>query len=445
MVRWRLISVIVVFAMILASASPALAQVTIRFVGWGSLQERNNVERVIEQFEAENPDIRVDWIHIPEDYFQMLQIMIAGGTPPDVFWLGTDIYRDFVYRGMVYDITERLAADPVLGAEDYFLQPQENDRIFVGDSAYGIGSCWVSMHLYYNKGLFDEAGLAYPPADPHNPWTWEEFRDTAARLTIDNQGRNALDAEFDKNNIVQWGLFFPTWWKPLMSVMWAHGGEVFNEDLTEFVLDDPKSLAGMENLAELFQMGIVPLSTVLEGVGMTAQQMLSTGRVAMHWDGSWALQDLALLDFELGTGVLPVAEGETPVTPIQAHIHSIYANTAYPDESWELLRFISSEIYQKELVRAGLWLPSQTALTGEEGIAKWWNDDVHPPEYGRVGTEYVEYYGRTILMPPGTNQAFSELGQALDPVWIGRADVVQVILDTLPLMNRALARATQRR
>lgn len=415
----------------------ARAQTTLRFMGWGSLLERQNVEALIRKFEEEHPNIRVQWIHVPsENYLQRLQVMIAGGTPPDVFWVGTDYYREYAKRGLLYDITPLIERDL---DESIFIQPQERERMYVDGRAYGIGSTWVSMHVYYNRDVFEKMGIEPPPADPEQAWTWDQFVETAARLTLDQNGRNALDPQFDPNNVVQWGLHLATWWKPLMTVIWSHGGTVFNEDLTEFTIDHPKSIEAIQRIAELYARGIMPRDATLERIGMQPQQMLATGRVAMTIDGSWALQDLAVMDFPVGTAVLPT--DVEPVTPVQAHMHSIYAGTKHPAEAWELLKFLATEEYQRALVSVGLWLPSHVSMLTDEGISQWWNPSVHPPEYRTVGVEYLLKYGRPVILPPGSVRAFQLLEQALDPVWLGRQSAESAIRGVLPEMNRALAEA----
>ena len=419
------------------------AKTTIRFMGWGSLQEKNNVEKAIARFEQENPDIEIQWIHVPENYLQKLQIMIAGGTPPDVFWVATDYYQEFASKGLLYDITKFLESDPEIGAPDYFIQPQEKDRMYINGKAYGIGSCWVSIHLYYNKDIFEAAGIELPPSDPDAAWTWEEFEEIAARLTVDSKGRTALDAGFDPNDVVQFGVNIPTWWLPLLSVIWSNGGTFYNDDYTAFTVDDPKTLEALDRIADLMKRGIAPRSAAFQQVGMTAQQMLATGKVAMHISGSWELQDLALMDFELGTGIVPRPRDGKPATAIQAHMHGIYAGTKYPKEAWRLLRFISSDEYQRDLVAAGLWLPSHTSLMTEEGINSWWNPAVHPPEYVGVGLDYMDKYGITVVMPPGATKGIQAFEQALDPVWLGRETAADAMKKALPQMNEALREAAE--
>ena len=97
-------------------------------------------------------------------------------------------YRDFVVLGAAMDVTEQLHADPVLGAPDYFLQPQETERATVNDKWFGIGSCWVAPHIYYNADLLAEAGIDPPSPNPAEAWTFDHFREVGRAADVRLEG-----------------------------------------------------------------------------------------------------------------------------------------------------------------------------------------------------------------------------------------------------------------
>ena len=86
--------------------------ITLRKMAWGSPLEKDNIEQGLAAFMAENPAIRVEYIHTPERYDEVLQTMIAGGTAPDVFKIGAP-YPDLSVRGAMMDITDLVANDPL--------------------------------------------------------------------------------------------------------------------------------------------------------------------------------------------------------------------------------------------------------------------------------------------------------------------------------------------
>src|SRR5437667_12458388 len=92
-----------------APAAPAQsgnAQVTISMMGWGSILEKENVQKGLDLFQSKNPDIKVNWLHTPEDYDTKLKTMLAVRTPPAAF--GGSNTADYVSRGVVMDLSDRV-------------------------------------------------------------------------------------------------------------------------------------------------------------------------------------------------------------------------------------------------------------------------------------------------------------------------------------------------
>ena len=184
--------------------------VTISFMGWGNPGEDEGVRNAIAKFEEETPDIKVTWLHTPDNYAEKFLANVAAGTPPDTAFVGSDVYGTYVRDSLLLDITDSLKADPLVGAPDYFIEPQEEDRCTFDGRWYGIGSCWVAPHIYYNADVFAAEGIEPPSNDPDEAWTWEQFLETARMLTVDANGNHPGDSDFDVENVERWGVHWPT-------------------------------------------------------------------------------------------------------------------------------------------------------------------------------------------------------------------------------------------
>lgn len=340
--------------------------VEIEFMGWeASPLETESVKNGLEQFMNENPNIKVTYTPVPnEQYHSKLLTMLAGSSAPDVFFLGSDEYRDFQSRDVLMEITDLLSEDPELSLDDFI--DSSKQIMEVDGGVFGVSSTTVSPVLYYNKDLFDEAGLEYPPSNPENAWSWEEFRDVASQLTIKNGD--------DTEQFGVYGLEALYMNIPLIlgngGDVWADDGSVaLNSDVTRDVWQKVKQLR--------YEDGASPAALTLENIGMNASQMLQTGKVAMIVEGSWALQELATMGFPVGVASLPKI-GDEAVTHGQAHVHAAWNNTEHPEEAWELIKFLSSAEYQSDLIHEGLWMPNRVDMYTEEGIAAWHNEAVHP-------------------------------------------------------------------
>jgi multiple sugar transport system substrate-binding protein len=423
-----------------AAPAPQAGVATISMIGWGSPLEKENVDKGLQLFQSQNPDVKVEWIHTPQDYATKLQTMLAGGTPPDLLWANAIL--DYVARDVILDVTDRIKADPVLGKADYFIEPQETERSTWNGRWYGIGSCWVLPHLYYNVDLLEKAGVEPPSTDAAKAWTWDQFLENARKLTIDVNGRHPGEDGFDGNNVEQWGVSWATWSLMRDVLVYSNDGDAFTPEHTT-KLGEPAAIEAIQALADLAaKHQVAPQATTTEQLGISSQQMLASGKLAILADGSWALQDIAKLGFRYGCGVLPKLK--TAVTAAQAHLHAIHKDTKSPDAAWKLLAYLSSDEYQRGLCKAGLWLPSHTNLLTEEGLATWITPDVHPEGYQQIATDYLANHARNYFFPAGFQEADRLIATALDPVWIGQATAADVLTPELiqqvnDVLQKALA------
>src|SRR5690606_34937624 len=136
------------------------------------------------------------------------------------------------------------------------------------------------MVLWYNKDIFDKAGVPYPPSNP-GEWTWEEFVETARALTVDRNGRRPGDPGFDPNRIQTYGVAFGTWWAPVLPFVWSNGGDWFDETGRQVLIDQPESVEALQNLADLiYKHRVAPTPTQMESLP-AFNILLQTQRVAM--------------------------------------------------------------------------------------------------------------------------------------------------------------------
>ncbi|HHV93870.1 MAG TPA: sugar ABC transporter substrate-binding protein, partial [Firmicutes bacterium] len=277
---------VLIMAMVLVSLlvlTPlAGAKIKLQFMGWeASPFETQSVMKGLKLFMEQNPDIEVEYIAGRfEEHHTKLLTMMAGGAAPDVFFLAAEpFYRDFQKRNVLYDITSFF--DSEFELDDFI--PIDQAKMLIDGHIYGISSCIVAPVLYYNMDLFDAAGIPYPPSHPDEMWSWDEFVAVAKKLTI-KQG----------NRTVQFGAYGFENAPPWIPMIWSNEGEIFSEDYSRCVLaEDDNAKEVLRKILDLRVVhGASPDASYMENMGMSAAQMLQTGRVAMLADGSWALQEL---------------------------------------------------------------------------------------------------------------------------------------------------------
>ncbi|QYR22216.1 sugar ABC transporter substrate-binding protein [Paenibacillus sp. sptzw28] len=407
------------------TAATGKGKVTLKFMGWeASPLETKSVKKGIEKFMKENPNIKVDYQPVPgAQYTQKLLTMLAGNAAPDVFFLGATDYRAFQKRNVLLDLTTMFESEMSLNE---FI-PSAAKIMDIGGKIYGVSSCTVSPVLYYNKAVFDKANMEYPPSDPSKAWTWEEFRDAAKKLTF-----KAGD------KVTQYGAFGLENFYMTAAEIISNDGNIFTGDNAQMALNSAEAKAVMQSVLDLrVKDGASPTAKTLESIGMKANQMLQTGKVAMVVDGSWSLQELATMGFPVGVAALP--KFKNAVTHGQAHVHAASANTKHPQEAWELLKFLSSEEYQTDLISEGLWMPNRKSLYTEDGIKKWYNSKVHPEGFKELVKffESAESYPFALITQNKVNDIITE---ETDKLWYSGQSVDDTMKNIETRSNIELAK-----
>ena len=93
-------------------------------------------------------------------------------------------------QGIIANLQEYIDKDETFDTEcvgDQFKYMLNEDYM----AGYGIGS--ENICMFYNPALFEEYGVEEPPAKYADAWDWDTFVNTAQQLTIDKNGKNALD------------------------------------------------------------------------------------------------------------------------------------------------------------------------------------------------------------------------------------------------------------
>ena len=365
----KMISKVMAAAMVLSAMSMgtmvhAEETVELTFMGWeASPLETKAVEDGIAAFEAEYPNIKVTYTPglAGAEYNAKILTSAAAGALPDVMFVAAESYRQIAGAGALMELTDMF--DSNYSFDDFI----ESSRTImdIDGHVYGISSCTVSPIIYYNKDVFDAAGVPYPSSDPAECWTIDEFREVAKSLTTEDvYGIYGLETVQDTLN----------------AQLLSNGGARYNEDFTESIINSPESKEVFETIKAIrVEDGSAPDAITLDAVGMSAAQMLETGKVAMLCDGSWALQELAASGMNIGMAPLP-SYGEV-LTTGQAHLHCISSTTAHPEEAWQFLQFLSGMDYQGALCKSGLWMPNRYSMYEGEQLEGWYDESVHGDSY----------------------------------------------------------------
>ncbi|MEP5375793.1 MAG: extracellular solute-binding protein, partial [Hyphomicrobiales bacterium] len=143
----------------------ATAETNLTYMMWGDPPEIAVWEKLVENFQVTHPDINIavevsDW----ESYWEKLLVQVAGGDAPDLFAMDAPIYPDWQARGVLLDLTAYLEADSAT-IDGLYEGPLSSYQLEEG--TFGLPRDFQTIVMFYNKAMFDEAGIEYPSAD----WT----------------------------------------------------------------------------------------------------------------------------------------------------------------------------------------------------------------------------------------------------------------------------------
>lgn len=241
------------------------------------------MQKLIDQYQTENPNIKINLIEIPfEDIQNKIMVSVSGGTPPALART-TESVTSFINKATI-DFADYVDKDELLSQ---FL-PSIHNYFVLNDKVCSVPTDVTANGLIYNKTAFEKAGVSVPTS-PDDIWTWEEFE-------------QALKTVMEKGG-VQYGLVIDNPTHRWSTILYEFGGSLANENGGN--LSSPESLAAIEYTKHLFDEGIVPKSTWLGGED--PNNMFRSGQVAAHLSGNWIFINYRdnITDFEWGVTYLP--------------------------------------------------------------------------------------------------------------------------------------------
>ncbi len=319
---------------------------------WGDNDEIEIVQKLVDQFEAEHPDIKINRLHA-SDYMTKLNTMFAAGDPPDLFYLPAEEVPKMAGMGLLAPIDERIDQDVKETGNDWisdFFPVIVNAYRFedgtIGEGPlYGIPKDFTPMVMYANLQLFQRAGVDVP----YDGWTWDEFEEDMKKIT-------ALE---DPNGKV-YGSVIASWALVLRDIVWSHGGDYFNgSDFEDVTIDDPPAIAALERVRRMRfvdQTAYNASSGDAQGLG---EQEFYTGRIGVVGPiGRWRTPRFRSIDsFEWDVVPMPHTPGVPRATAIATTAWSMSSTTEHPDEAFELLKFLCGPDGQVLTARSGLAVP----------------------------------------------------------------------------------------
>jgi len=405
------------------TAAPAAESVTIRYGLWDGNQQPA-YEACAAKFHEANPGITVKveqagW----GDYWNGVQTGMVSGTAPDVFTNHLAKYPEFAAKEQLVDLQPFIERD---GVDTKQYLPGLADLWGRDGKTYGLPKDWDTIAVVYNQDMLDKAGVTVEELN-NAEWNAQDggsFGQIIKKLTLDANGKNALDADFDKTNVVQYGFIPGGGGGAYGQTQWSHwavsNGFKFNDGLyaTKYYYDDPKLAETIQWYANLNLVdGVAPTLADIKSLGANA--LFTGAKGALTTDGSWMIGSYVKdSTFKVGFARLPKGpEGRKSM--FNGLADSIWVGSQHQEESWQWLKFASS--------------PECENIVGSYGV-------VFPAIQSGVDAALAAYEAKGVDVSAFTLQATEANGTFLFPVTDYASEIgpiMDAIMDSIMLGEKS--------
>lgn len=319
------------------------AEGTVNLQLWGFAGEYEFLPQIIENFQAENPTIKVEITDIPEgDYVTKIDTALLAKEPPDVGY----VYEHRWIKNGSFLPLETYLAQQDINLEDY------NQNVMAGcmyeGKVYCIGTYTGAVLLYYNKDMFDAAGVAYPSST--EPMTIDEY---AAMI-------KKLSKPSDDIQKRVWGgdAGAAYWWINRLSMFSPDGRTIEGYVNDEATIHFYEVLLGMQKDGSVMSSSEAQL---MEGTDLLAQGKLATSII----DNAVAIPILETAKVRYGAAPPPVEKkGDPSYIPSWTDSYGVFTNSKHPDEAKKFLAYLVKKGNEKQLELGTLSL--NLKLAGEK-------------------------------------------------------------------------------
>ena len=421
--RWAIQSAFALLVVSSCANQQASNKIKIRYMAWGNPEQLGLEEKLCAQFNIENPDIEVKLLKVPGTaYANKSVVMLASDTAADVLRVDHYNFANLQRKDFFLDLTDLAKNDPTWKESEFFDQPIKEGKI--DGRLFGLNVLFGGNVIYYNKSMFAKAGVE----DPYTLWSkglwnYDKFVETAVNLTKKDS----------QNRFVQFGIAmpqFPSW----IPFIYGFGGELLNKDHTASGLDDPRSIAGLQFLADLrFKYTCCPTPAQ----GANSAFTFESGKLGMSidWMGMTPRYRKAVKDFQWD--VVPIPTGPASgATIVKGNQLVIPKHCKHPQAAWRFARFITSEKTEQLL-----YITNRRSFPTRKAVAtsKEYLDSSLPPSQIHIFVDAVKG-GKQLPIDDRWSEWTTTMNNELDALWSGRERDARIVgKEAAKAVNKVLA------
>lgn len=388
------------------SKSKSDEKTLIKIAFWGDFNELNAINDIAKKIEKEIPRVKLKLEHIPvggdaSRYSQKILTEAASDTAPDIAFCDVNLFVSFYTKGLFISLTPYLRQDQNFSIKNYF--PSLVKRFTVNKEVYILPRDVAPFAVvYYNKDLFDKAGLAYPKDN----WTIDDLLRYAKALT-----------KYDEKGLpVQFGFYTWVW----QNFVYCYGGGFVDDPANprKCILDKKESIQGLQFYIDLmYKHHVMPLPSSLES---GTQELFKTGKLAMYCSGIWETPAMKQGNsFQWDIVMFPKGPGGKRGFATGGSGYGILKWAKDKDLAWQVLKYLASPEAQKHLAIKEIAQPADIKLAESEV----WAQAKQPPYNKKMLNQAVNYIIFEPFTPKWNFISKNILSTYLDPIFLHNKEV----------------------
>lgn len=361
--------------------------------------------QLIADFNAQSPDVEVE-VFVTNWTPEKLVTAVAGGEPPDLFYMDRYLAAEWAARSLIEPLDERLAASEVVKATDIW--PKLLEDVTYQGQVYGVPHYTDVRAFYWNKAILTEVGL--DPEAP--PPTWTALHEYIPQVMVKN----------DRGLIDRLG-YAPSIGNPPGFLMWyIHlwqlGGEFMNAEKTEITFNNEAGVGAFQFMLDTFELqdGIGAVeefaSALVPGPG---QDIFMLGKLGMEVHGGWMPPNFRRYapDLQWGIGSIPIPEGGQAANYSGGHAWVMPRGSENADAAWKLVEWMLTPDSQLKTGLGENTIPARQAIAESAEYL-----DGEPAENAALRKLYVEEVkvARWVPVIPGVGEIFASNSRTYDEV-----------------------------
>jgi multiple sugar transport system substrate-binding protein len=330
-------------------AAESNTSANLRLMAFGNAAELKAVTNAVARFNQKYPNVKVEIAIDPisngwGDYVTHVLSQFNANNAYDVYGTAIETFRTFETRNLFIPLDDYIAGHASYSDFDPALFKYASNK----GKTYFIPITWNNIMINYNRKLFAGAGVDLPKTG----WTWNDFRETAKKLTV----RDAA------GNVTQFGYEVPNQFFFVQPWFYSNGTSILNADWTASNMLDPKVSESLQFLYDLIHVDKV---SPIPGKDTMDNQFMA-GQVAMISRGHWIVQNAKAAKLDMDIAIPPSKVNDYTVIGFGGY--AVSRTSKYQDVAKELVGELTSFETQKEEGEGGGGVPGRKSAAETEAF-----------------------------------------------------------------------------